>query len=40
MIFDKIIFYALLLLLALTPLPYGAVEVWSTALWEICGRRR
>jgi O-antigen ligase len=36
MIFDKIIFYALLLLLALTPLPYGAVEVWSTALWEIC----
>lgn len=36
MIFDKVIFYALLLLLALAPLPYGAVEAWSTALWEIC----
>ncbi|HKE03276.1 MAG TPA: O-antigen ligase family protein, partial [Blastocatellia bacterium] len=36
MIFEKFIFYALLALLALTPLPYGAVEVWSTALWEIC----
>ncbi len=35
-IFDKAIFYALLLLLALTPLPYGAVESWSIALWEIC----
>jgi len=35
-IFEKIIFYALLLLLALTPLPYGAVETWSIALWEIC----
>ncbi|MGE0132684.1 MAG: O-antigen ligase family protein [Blastocatellales bacterium] len=35
-ILEKIIFYALLLLLALTPLPYGAVETWSTALWEIC----
>lgn len=34
--FRKVIFYALLLLLALTPLPYGAVETWSTALWEIC----
>lgn len=35
-ILEKVIFYALLLLLALTPLPYGAVETWSTALWEIC----
>jgi len=33
---DKAIFYALLSLLVLTPLPYGAVETWSTALWEIC----
>lgn len=33
---DKAIFYALLLLLVLTPLPYGAVETWSSALWEIC----
>ncbi|MGH9940513.1 MAG: O-antigen ligase family protein [Blastocatellia bacterium] len=33
---EKVIFYALLLLLALTPLPYGAVETWSTGLWEIC----
>ncbi len=24
------------MLLALTPLPYGAVESWSTALWELC----
>ncbi|HKQ78062.1 MAG TPA: O-antigen ligase family protein [Blastocatellia bacterium] len=36
MIFEKIIFYALLLLLALTPLPFGSVDVWSTSLWEIC----
>lgn len=34
-ILEKIIFYALLSLLALTPLPYGAVESWSTGLWEI-----
>jgi O-antigen ligase len=34
-IFDKLIFVGLLLLLALTPLPYGAVEVWSTTLWEL-----
>jgi O-antigen ligase len=33
---EKAIFYALLALLALTPLPYGAVEAWSTALWEVC----
>jgi O-antigen ligase len=33
-ILAKIIFISLLLLLVLTPLPYGAVEVWSTALWE------
>jgi len=33
---EKAIFYALLSLLALTPLPYGAVETWSTALWEVC----
>jgi O-antigen ligase len=33
---EKAIFYALLVLLALTPLPYGAVEIWSTALWEVC----
>ncbi len=35
MIFDKLIFYGLLALLALAPLPYGAVESWSIALWEI-----
>ncbi len=35
-ILEKAIFYALLLLLALTPLPYGAVESWSIALWEVC----
>jgi O-antigen ligase len=34
-ILEKVIFYALLALLALTPLPYGAVETWSIALWEI-----
>jgi O-antigen ligase len=36
MTLEKIIFYAILSLLALTPLPYGAVEPWSTALWEVC----
>lgn len=34
-ILEKAIFYALLALLVLTPLPYGAVETWSIALWEI-----
>ncbi|MFM8394433.1 MAG: O-antigen ligase family protein, partial [Acidobacteriota bacterium] len=32
---DKLIYLALLLLLIITPLPYGAVESWSTALWEL-----
>lgn len=32
---DRIIFFALLALLILTPLPYGAVENWSIALWEV-----
>lgn len=32
---DKIIYGMLLALLVITPLPYGTVEVWSTALWEI-----
>lgn len=32
---DKIIFLALLVLLAFVPLPYGAVESWSIALWEL-----
>src|SRR5262245_32611889 len=35
MIFDRFIFYSILALLALTPLPYGAVETWSASLWEI-----
>jgi O-antigen ligase len=35
-ILEKAIFYALLALLVLTPLPYGAVETWSIALWEVC----
>ncbi len=34
-ILDKIIFYLLLALLVLTPLPYGTVETWSTAIWEL-----
>lgn len=34
-ILDKIIYIGLLLLLILTPIPYGSVEPWSTALWEI-----
>jgi len=32
---DRIIYFALLALLVLTPLPYGAVESWSIALWEV-----
>ncbi len=32
---DKTIYVAVVLLLILTPLPYGAVETWSTALWEV-----
>ena len=32
---DKIIYLLLLVLLVLTPLPYGSVETWSIALWEI-----
>lgn len=32
---DKLIYFALLVLLVVTPLPYGAVEGWSIALWEV-----
>lgn len=32
---EKIIYVMLLALLALTPLPYGSVETWSIALWEV-----
>ncbi len=32
---DKLIYLLLLVLLVLTPLPYGSVETWSIALWEI-----
>ncbi len=32
---NKLIFVALLLLLTLTPLPYGTVEPWSITLWEL-----
>ncbi len=32
---NRIVFSALLLLLVLTPLPYGTVEVWSVTLWEL-----
>ncbi len=32
---DKIIYGMLLTLLVITPLPYGTVEVWSTAIWEL-----
>jgi O-antigen ligase len=31
----KAIYISLLVLLVLTPIPYGAVEAWSTALWEL-----
>jgi O-antigen ligase len=34
-ILDKLIFALLVLLLALTPLPYGTVEVWSITVWEL-----
>ena len=34
-ILERLIYVSLLLLLILTPLPYGAVEAWSTALWEV-----
>jgi O-antigen ligase len=34
-ILDKLIFASLLLLLALTPLPYATVEAWSITLWEL-----
>lgn len=33
---DKFIYFALLALPAVTLLPYGAVEGWSIALWEVC----
>ncbi|MBI1765988.1 MAG: O-antigen ligase family protein [Acidobacteria bacterium] len=33
--FNQFIYIALLLLLVLTPLPYGTVEIWSTTLWEL-----
>ena len=32
---DKIIYGMLLVVLVITPLPYGTVEVWSTAIWEL-----
>lgn len=32
---EKAIYLSILLLLILTPIPYGAVEAWSTALWEL-----
>lgn len=32
---DKLIYFALLVLIVVTPLPYGAVEGWSIALWEV-----
>ncbi|MFN0108068.1 MAG: O-antigen ligase family protein [Blastocatellia bacterium] len=32
---DKLIYFMLLALLVLTPLPYGSVETWSIALWEV-----
>jgi O-antigen ligase len=32
---EKAIYLSILLLLVLTPIPYGAVEAWSTALWEL-----
>lgn len=31
----KLIYSLILLLVVLTPLPYGSVEAWSTALWEL-----
>src|ERR1041384_6591218 len=34
-ILDKIICASLVLLLLLTPLPYGTVEVWSITVWEL-----
>lgn len=32
---DKVIYGMLLVILVITPLPYGTVEVWSTAIWEL-----
>jgi O-antigen ligase len=32
---EKILYVMLLALLVLTPLPYGSVETWSIALWEV-----
>ncbi|MDX2044128.1 MAG: O-antigen ligase family protein [Acidobacteriota bacterium] len=32
---EKIVYGMLLALLVLTPLPYGSVETWSIALWEV-----
>src|SRR5205814_10021110 len=34
-ILNKVILSSLLVLLVLTPLPYGTVEVWSVTLWEL-----
>lgn len=34
-ILNKAIFFSLLLLLLLTPLPYGTVETWSVTVWEL-----
>jgi len=34
-VLGKLIYSLILLLVVLTPLPYGSVEAWSTALWEL-----
>ncbi len=34
-ILEKVIFASLILLLILTPLPYGTVENWSVTVWEL-----
>ncbi len=34
-ILEKVIFASLVLLLILTPLPYGTVENWSVTVWEL-----
>jgi O-antigen ligase len=34
-IIEKAIYTSIILLLVLTPIPYGAVEGWSTGLWEL-----
>jgi O-antigen ligase len=34
-VLGRLIYLLILLLVVLTPLPYGSVEPWSTALWEL-----